>query len=64
MQKEEVFMENNAKETNRPLDQEELSPEQDTKVVGGFQVNVPNFNTANVNIPNFNTANIDIPPKA
>ena len=62
-------MENNAKETNRPLDQEELSSEQEEKVVGGVQVNTANFNTSNfntakVNIANFNTANIDISPKA
>ena len=72
--REETFMDNNMKETNRPLDQEELSQDQNAKVAGGLQVNtanfntanvnVANFNTANVNVANFNTANIDISPKA
>ena len=67
-------MDNNMKETNRPLDQEELSQTQSAKVAGGLQINTANyntanintanFNTANVNIANFNIANIDIPPKA
>ena len=71
--KEETFMDNNMKETNRPLDQEELSQTQSAKVAGGLQINTANyntanintanFNTANVNIANFNIANIDIPPK-
>lgn len=62
-------MDHNAKETNRPLDQEELSPNQEAEIVGGLEVNTANFNTsnynmANVNIANLNTANIDISPKA
>ena len=47
--KEETFMDNNAKETNRPLDQEELTQDQEEKVVGGVQVNIANLNTANIN---------------
>ncbi len=52
-------MENNAKETNRPLDQEELTMDQEAKIVGGLQVNTSNFNTSNVNTSNFNTSNFN-----
>ena len=58
------MMENKGNEVNRPLDQENLSLDQEAKVTGGVQVNTANFNTAMINTANFNTANIDIPPKA
>ncbi len=70
-------MDNNEKKTNRPLDQEELSPEQEAKIAGGLNIanlntanfnpsslNTPNFNASNINPACFNTANIGIPPKA
>ena len=49
---------------NRPLDQEELSLDQEAKVAGGCQINstninTANYNTANINTANFNTANIN-----
>ncbi len=52
-------MDNHEKETKRPLDQEELTLDQEAKAVGGLQVNPSNFNTANLNPSNFNTANIN-----
>ena len=44
---------------NRPLDREELSLEQEAKVVGGVQINTANFNTANLNTANLNTSNFN-----
>ena len=55
--REGTIMDNKA---NRPLDREELSLEQEAKVVGGVQINTANFNTANFNTANFNTANVNI----
>ncbi len=60
-------MENSEKKASRPLDKEELTPEQEEKVVGGIQMagfntvnfNTANFNTANFNAANFNTANFN-----
>lgn len=70
--KEETFMNNNVKETNRPLDQEELSLDQEAIVTGGVQptgintacintacINTARINTARINTANFNTANIN-----
>ena len=45
-------------ENNRPLDVEELTLEQDEKVVGGVQSRC-NFNTSNVNTSNFNASNFN-----
>ena len=65
--KEETAMDNKAMEANRPMDQEELLPEQSEQVTGGFQDNTTNtntasfINTASFNTANINTANINIP---
>ncbi len=57
----------NERKNKRPLDTENLTMEQEEKVVGGTagfntaNLNMAGFNTANFNMAGLNTANFNMP---